>query len=182
MNEYKFIINPITGRKVNVYGNLGQNILKNYLRYGMVGSGKETIEEPKPKSNIDLWNNLDDEEKCNFCLKPEIKEMCASRKVELEKKREATYKINQDKIKSLLESAKTMKNHVDSSSKNLQFSDAESALIKLRNILLEASEINNSLPDNYKNKYVEKELESINNKRPNIDQNGGSNWFSKIFI
>ena len=30
--NYSYIINPKTGRKVNVNSNLGRNILKNYLR------------------------------------------------------------------------------------------------------------------------------------------------------
>ena len=37
MNNYKFIINPTTGRKVNINGKLGQQILNNYTQLSQTG-------------------------------------------------------------------------------------------------------------------------------------------------
>ncbi len=31
---YKYIINPLTGRKVSIYGKLGKKILQKYLQHG----------------------------------------------------------------------------------------------------------------------------------------------------
>ena len=34
LNKYKTIVNPETGRKVNINGTIGKRVLKKYLRYG----------------------------------------------------------------------------------------------------------------------------------------------------
>jgi hypothetical protein len=37
MNEYNFITNPLTGRKVNINGKIGQRVLANYKRFTQTG-------------------------------------------------------------------------------------------------------------------------------------------------
>ena len=42
MNVYNYIINPETGRKVNIYNKKGKSILKKYLNQ-MYGGANETL-------------------------------------------------------------------------------------------------------------------------------------------
>lgn len=55
MSEYNYIVNPTTGRKVNVSGRVGKSIINNYLKYGMIGSGKKISKSAK---NIKLQDAL----------------------------------------------------------------------------------------------------------------------------
>ena len=51
MSEYNYIVNPTTGRKVNVSGRVGKSIINNYLKYGMIGSGKKISKSAKIMKN-----------------------------------------------------------------------------------------------------------------------------------
>jgi hypothetical protein len=42
INQYRFIINPLTGRKVKSNGNIGKDIIKNYLNHIMMGGADVT--------------------------------------------------------------------------------------------------------------------------------------------
>lgn len=50
------IVNPLTGRKVNINSKLGQNILHNYLNVLVGGSTKEVSEKTRDKINVLSYN------------------------------------------------------------------------------------------------------------------------------
>ena len=68
MSEYNFITNPLTGRKVNINGKIGQHVLANYKRFSQTG-GHDGPCALNSKGNrckkSDTWDN----ERCELSVK-----------------------------------------------------------------------------------------------------------------
>lgn len=105
MNRYNFITNPLTGRKVNINGKVGQHVLANYNRITQTG-GHDGPCALNAKGNRCKKSYIWDNEKCelsvkNNCIKKKTKKTQKKKVVKVDNKY-SDIKLDDDELLELV--------------------------------------------------------------------------------
>lgn len=152
MNNSQKIVNPKTGRKVNINSRIGKNIISEYTFKYMVGGTDDILNDEQPSNsayNIDrikkdkeAWDLLSSEGKCYYCRNAAM--------YELDQKCPSIKKSITDEINRILKQISVVQEGEKIHVKNKDYDNAKKSLLEVIRLINQCIDLNERLPDNDK--------------------------------
>lgn len=145
MSNLVKIVNPKTGRKVNINSKIGKKIISEYAPLYMIGG--QADDEPsnkvydieRIKQDEIAWNSLSSEGKCYYCRN--------SGMYELDQKCPTIKKSISDEINRILKQISTIQEGEKIYVKNKDYDNAKKSLLEIIQLINKCIDLNDRLPD-----------------------------------
>lgn len=172
MTELSKIVNPKTGRKVNVNSRIGKKLIANYTFTNFTGGGSAQLQQSgqtdkvydihRIKNDEVAWNSISPEGKCFFCRN--------SAMLELDQSCPSIKKSISDEINKILKQISSIQEGERIFVKNKDYDNAKKSLLEEIQLINKCNDLNSRLPD--KDKLKIPDIPKISNTFPQINESG----------